>query len=123
MSRRRLSWRAQAGVGAALGLGLAVELSAPALALPFAAAGAVLGALWSFKRLPDAPTCRIPWILGGCGGESTIRDSDGNSRPKRPCWGHPGGKPRRLVNVAVWAGIYGALGLAVVLAVAIGRGQ
>jgi hypothetical protein len=92
------------------------------LALPFAVFCAVLGALLSFKRLPDAPTCRIPWILGGCGGESTIRDTDGNSRPKRPCWGHPGGKPKRLVNIAVWAGIYVALGLAVVVAVLVKRG-
>jgi hypothetical protein len=111
-------------VGATLGLVLATQLD-PERAARFTgwlvAAGALAGAVHSFVRLPDAPVCRIPRWLGGCGGEATIRDTDGNSRPRRPCWGHPGGKPQRVVNLVVLTLAYG-VPVAVLLVVAMSRG-
>jgi hypothetical protein len=80
-------------IGAAAGLAAAVAVGGPnasTLAWPLAALGAGLGAWRSFRKVPDAPTCRIPRVLRGCGGSTTVRDRKGNSGPKRPCWGHPG---------------------------------
>lgn len=106
VARRRPNLRTSAALGAVAGLLLAMWLSttggeAGTAPLPFVAGGALLGAVYNFAGFPDAKVCRIPRLLGGCGGSTTIQDTDGNSRPRRPCWGHPGGKPKRLVNLAV----------------------
>lgn len=99
MARKRLpSLGEMVGVGAALGAALSVPLGLQ-FALPLAALGAGLGVWWSFRKVPDAPTCRIWRIFGGCGGSTTVMDKRGNSGPPRYCWGHPGAKPRRLVNL------------------------
>lgn len=113
------------GVGAAAGLALATQIGTPEqaarVAWLFVVAGALAGAVHSYVRLPDAPVCRIPWWLNGCGGESTIRDTDGNSRPKAPCWGHPTGKPRRIVHLALALSGVALGGLALLVAVAASR--
>jgi hypothetical protein len=105
-------------IGAAVGLVAAVAIGGPnasTFALPLAALGAGLGAWRSFRKVPDAPTCRIPRVLRGCGGSTTVRDRKGNSGPKRPCWGHPGGRPKRLVNIAVVAVEIAVAGVVVVV--------
>ncbi len=101
MARKRLpSLGEMVGFGVAAGLVLSVPLGVAA-ALPLAVAGALIGAVWSFRKVPDAPVCRIPRLLRGCGGSTVVQDKRGNSGPPRRCWGHPGGKPKRLVNLAV----------------------
>lgn len=107
MARRRPGLAQSAGLGAAAGLLAALWLAAEGVAvsaLPVVAGGMALGAGWNLVRFPDDRTCRIPWWLRGCGGETTVKDTDGHSRPKAPCWGHPGGKPKRVVNLAVVLG-------------------
>ena len=107
MARRKLAIGPLMGLWAGAGLLLATQLAPPEdvarLGLPLAALGALAGAAWSLWRLPDAKVCRAPRLLGGCGGSSLIQDTAGNSRPKPPCWAHPGGKPKRLVNLAIVA--------------------
>lgn len=127
MARRKLAIRPLMGLGAAAGLLVAMQLGTPEdasrLALPLVAVGAAAGAAWSYWRLPDAKVCRIPRVLWGCGGQTTVQDTDGNSRPRRPCWGHPGGKPKRLVNLLVVAGELAAAGLLLAVLVTVVAGQ
>lgn len=108
VARRRLGIQAQMGVGAIIGLLVATQTgdpqTGPRLGLTLMVLGALAGAVHSYWRLPDAPVCRIPWWLRGCGGSNAVRDTDGNSRPKPPCWGHPDGKPKRIVNLLVVCG-------------------
>lgn len=112
-----------AGLGAAAGLAVATQIADPVQAARIApwlaGVGALAGLLLSFKALPDAPRCVAPRILRGCGGQSTIQDTAGNSRPKRPCWAHPGGKPKRIVNLAIVLGEIAFFGLALVAVVAV----
>lgn len=116
---------AAGGIGAVVGLLLATQLAPPEdaarVGLPLAAVGAVLGVGWSFWRFRD-DRCRIPWWLRGCGGPDKIMDTAGHSRPRRPCWGHPNGKPKRLVNLAVVLGQIVAGVVLVAVAVGVGRG-
>lgn len=101
MARKRLpSLGEMIATGAILGVALAFPLGFQ-FALPLAAAGGVLGAVYSFRKVPDAPVCRIWRVFGGCGGSTTVMDKKGNSGPPRYCWGHPDGKPKRLVNLVV----------------------
>lgn len=103
VARKRLpSLGEMVGIGAAIGLALSIPIGHES-ALPLAALGAGLGAWRSFRKVPDAPVCRIPRIARGCGGSTAVVDKRGNSGPPRRCWGHPGGKPKRLVNLAVVA--------------------
>ena len=121
MARRRPGLKESAGLGAAGGLLLALWLTSEGVAvgaLPCVAGGVALGALHNFWRYGDDRTCRIWWIFGGCGGQSTIYDTDGHSRPRRPCWGHRSGKPRRLVNL-VLVPVQIALVVVVVVVVAV----
>lgn len=126
MARRRPGLKESIGLGAVAGLLAALALGTAGAGIgpvPLVVGGMVLGLLHNFWRFPDDRTCRIPWWLRGCGGETTIKDTDGHSRPRPPCWGHPDGKPKRLVNVAV---VVGEVVLAVALvavAVAAAAGQ
>ena len=122
MPKRLPSLGEMAGVGVALGLAASLPLGRE-FALPLAAAGGILGVVRSFRRVPDAPVCRIWRVLGGCGGSTAVVDKRGNSGPARRCWGHPEGKPKRLVNLVV-APVQVALvvGL-VVVAAAVAGGQ
>ena len=100
MAKRLSSLGEMAGVGVAVGLAASLPLGRE-FALPLAAAGAAFGAWRSFRRVPDAPVCRIWRVFGGCGGSTAVVDKRGNSGPPRRCWGHPEGKPKRLVNLVV----------------------
>lgn len=88
------------GTYAAIGALLSVPLG-PEWALPLAGLGAAAGVYRSFRKVPAAPVCRIWRVFGGCGGSTTVVDKAGNSGPPRYCWGHPDGKPKRLVNLVV----------------------
>ena len=123
MPRRLPSLGEMVGVGVAVGLAASLPLG-PEFALPLAAAGAVLGVVRSFRKVPDAPVCRIWRVFGGCGGSTAVVDKRGNSGPPRRCWGHPEGKPKRLVNlVVVPVQVALVVGLVVVVAVATGGPQ
>jgi hypothetical protein len=121
VARRLPSLGEMVGIGVAVGLALSVRLGAD-YALPLAAAGALVGTVWSYKKVPDAPVCRVPRLLRGCGGSTVVKDRKGNTGAPRRCWAHPGGKPKRLVNIAILASIYATLGLVLVIAVAVRRG-
>jgi hypothetical protein len=129
VARRKLAIGPLMGLWAAAGLLLATWLHPPEPGSPgedsgrtgllFALAGAAAGAVWSYWRLPDAKVCRIPRWLGGCGGSSKIEDTAGNSRPRRPCWGHPGGRPKRVVHLLLsLAAVALGVGLVAVLVTA-----
>lgn len=100
IARQRLTVGAQIGLGAAAGLLLPAFVVPPGqatgLAIPAAVVGALLGYVLSILRQPMAPACRIPRIIGGCGGSNKVSDGSGNWRPRRPCWRHPEGPPRRF---------------------------
>jgi len=122
VARRRPGLAQSAGLGAAGGLLLALWLTSEGVAVAawqLVLAGMALGAGWNLLRFPDDRTCRIPWWLRGCGGETSVKDTDGHSRPKAPCWGHPGGRPKRLVNLAVVAGEVVVVVVVVVVAVSV----
>jgi len=127
VASRKLAIGPLMGLGACVGLIAATQLGGgqggPQLGLTAMVLGAAAGAVWSFWRLPDAPVCRAPRMLGGCGGANAVRDTAGNSRPKPPCWAHPGGKPKRVVNLAIVAGeIAVAVGLLFVVVAVAGKG-
>lgn len=96
MASRKLTPAGQMTVGAVGGLLLAAYAHQPEAALWVAGLGAAAGYVVSIWRQPMARTCRIPRILGGCGGSSKVTDGAGNWRPRRPCWRHPYGPPRRF---------------------------
>jgi len=121
VARRLPSLGEMVTVGATVGLAISIPLGVQ-FALPLAALGGALGAVRSFRKVPDAPVCRIWRIFGGCGGSTAVVDKRGNSGPPRYCWGHPDGRPKRLVNlVVVPVQIAVVVGL-VVLAVAVVKG-
>lgn len=105
MASRQLAIGPLMGLGACAGLLAATQLGTaedgPQLGLALMLGGALAGAAWSLWRLPDAPVCRAPRLLGGCGGSNAVRDTAGNSRPKPPCWAHPNSKPKRVVNLLI----------------------
>lgn len=108
MASSKLTPTGQMALGAAAGLVSAAFVAAPeqasTLALWSAGAGALLGYVLSILRQPMAPACRIPRIIGGCGGSSKVADGAGNWRPRRPCWRHPTGPPRRFGAIALGRG-------------------
>lgn len=101
VARRLPSLGEMVAVGAAIGAALSVPLGPAQFALPLAVAGGIAGAVRSYWKVPDAPVCRIWRVFRGCGGSTANVDKRGNSGPPRYCWGHPGGRPRRLVNLIV----------------------
>ena len=102
MAKRLRSVGEMATIGAAVGLACSVPIG-PEFALWLAAGGAAAGVVRSFWKVPDAPVCRLWRVFGGCGGSTAVVDKRGNSGPPRYCWAHPGGKPKRLVNLAIVA--------------------
>lgn len=108
MARQKLTAGAQIGLGAVAGLLLPAFVAPPGQAsgwaLWTAAVGAAAGYVWSIFRQPMAPACRIPRIIGGCGGSNKVSDGSGNWRPRRPCWRHPEGPPRRFGAILLGRG-------------------
>ncbi len=126
MARRRPGLKQSVGLGAAAGLLLAMWLASAGVTvepLPCVAGGMALGAFYNFAAFGDDYTCRVPWWLRGCGGSTTIQDTDGHSRPRRPCWAHPAGKPKRLVNLAVVPAQIAVVVVVLVVAAAVAQGR
>lgn len=96
MARQKLTPAGQMAIGGVAGLLAAIQLGMSGGALALVVVGAGLGYVWSIVRQPMAQTCRIPRIIGGCGGSAKVTDGSGNWRPRRPCWRHPNGPPRRF---------------------------
>lgn len=123
MARKRLpSLGEMVGAGVAIGLVLSVPLGRE-FALPLAAAGAAFGMWRSFRKVPDAPVCRIWRIFGGCGGSTAVVDKRGNSGPPRRCWGHPDTRPKRLVNLVVVPAQIALVVVILAVAAAVAGGQ
>lgn len=96
VARQKLTPAGQMGLGAVAGLCVAVWARQPGSTLLLVAVGVVAAYVLSIWRQPMARTCRIPRVIGGCGGSNKVADGAGNWRPRRPCWRHPGGPPRRF---------------------------
>lgn len=101
MARQKFTPAGQVVLGAVAALLLAVYSGAAGAAWSAAVIGGLAGYVWSIVRQPMAGRCRIPRILGGCGGSNKVTDGAGNWRPKRPCWRHPQGPPRRFGAILI----------------------